>query len=109
MAGSGAVPNALQRRHRLDGLSAIATGSEHRCMGSDHRNALDLILVQRQEMILIGEQHHRILRSFERQLAVLGAADDLRRDLAVGNHLWRIEFTQPKAGAQHAVQGIVQT
>ncbi len=68
---------------------------------------LKLGFVERQKMVLVGEQDNRFLRGLESELAMRRRIDHFRSELGVRNHLRRIEFSEAEADGQYPAQRLV--
>ncbi len=74
-------------------------------VGADHRHRRDL-LVQRQQAVLVLQQHDRFARDLPRQRALIGGIEHLRR--AFDFHERILEQAQLELDAQHAADHLVQ-
>ena len=75
-------------------------------MRSKDHHALHFRL-NRQDAVLILEQHHRFDRRFVSQSAVFRAVDHAHRDAAERHQLRRVEQSQLEAGGQGAPEGAI--
>ncbi len=95
----GFSPYTGQRSHRLRRRAVVVTEQHIRVVRvrADHRQSLD-VLAKRQEVVLITQQHHRLLSCPQRQCVVFRRIVDLKRNAAVGCRFRWVEHTQTHSG-----------
>ena len=74
---------------------------------ADNGDPLELCFVQRQQLVAVLKQDDALLRRFQRDRAMFGAAHHARRDLAEGHCFKRIELAKAKTHTQHARHRII--
>ena len=75
-------------------------------VGADDGDSLERF-AERQQVVLILQQHDRFARRFKRELAVRGAIVHAVRDLRVFHHGARIEHAQTETGQQQAAERLI--
>ena len=73
---------------------------DFRRIRSDHRDALVLVLIEWQEIVLVLQQHDGFVRRLQRQLLRLRTVGDLLSLLGIDK--WVLEQASQKFGPQHA-------
>ena len=104
-----AILDALQGRHRFDNFAVVIVHHDAVGQRPDDGDAFDFIFVERQKIIFVFQQHYGFLRDFQRDRAVGGTVDHVRRNFAERHGIERIKIAKAKAHAQQARQRIVQS